>query len=113
MSWLRNKKLIFDRAALLSGDLIQIPHCRTLCINFLSTVRKKSAGASLNLVADSQLETILHFLKMPLPSRDVLMFMICLLVPPADNICKQFGPRSDPTKRRFAVASILGVLYWS
>ena len=41
------------------------------------------------------------------------MFILCLLVPPADNICKQFGPRSGLTKRRFAVASILGVLYWS
>ena len=41
------------------------------------------------------------------------MFILCLLVPPADNICKQFGPRSGPTKRRFAVASILVVVYWS
>ena len=41
------------------------------------------------------------------------MLILCLLVPPADNICKQFGPRSDPTKLCFAVASILGVLDWS
>ena len=29
----------------------------------------------------------------------ILMLIICLPVPSADNLCKQFGPRPGPKKR--------------
>ena len=31
---------------------------------------------------------------------NILLFNLCLLASSADNICKQFGPRSGPTKCR-------------
>ena len=39
-------------------------------------------------------------------------FNLCLLVPSADNLCKQFGPRSGPTKNVWHSDSVPERIFW-
>ena len=45
--------------------------------------------------------TLMVFIKMSMLCMDLLrQLTLCLLLSSADNLCKQFGPRSGPTKPR-------------
>ena len=93
-TWEMFNHLVFTQ---LSPDLANVNHCMKKCVNPIDTLAKWkklepneiifSQGFSLKVVVDTtfRLKLFGHWGRLLLS---------------ADNICKQFGPRSGPTKCR-------------